>query len=283
MNVPNEVIESSEHGVVSGPRKTTCKCGWANRNPARIIFGVETNENEYPWMVLLNTYHTMSNGMRIMFYCGGSIITKKHVLTAAHCVVNKYTNKVALPGDVTVILAEHDSSKDSGKEKSYEVETVFVHENYLLQQSHDIALLHLKNDIEFNDIIGPVCLYPDELPVVNRHIKIMGWGRTEGGQGSNVLLKSYSTVIDNQLCEGASSFEICTFIKPGSTCSGDSGGPLVWLDPETNRYAQVSLVSRGHPDCQSSPTISTQISSFYNWIVERIKLTDPSAETCQKI
>lgn len=44
----------------------------------RIVGGKETEANEYPWMVGL------FRGNRL--YCGGALVSDRHVLTAAHCV-----------------------------------------------------------------------------------------------------------------------------------------------------------------------------------------------------
>lgn len=44
-----------------------------------IVGGEDARENEFNWMVLINNI----NGQ----FCGGTLITKKHVLTAAHFVV----------------------------------------------------------------------------------------------------------------------------------------------------------------------------------------------------
>lgn len=44
----------------------------------RIVGGVETQVNAYPWMTAL-----MYNGR---FYCGASVISNKYLITAAHCV-----------------------------------------------------------------------------------------------------------------------------------------------------------------------------------------------------
>lgn len=54
------------------------ECGVPNR-VTRIVGGHETQVNEYPWMVMLVTPSTDFN------FCGGSLITSRHVLTAAHC------------------------------------------------------------------------------------------------------------------------------------------------------------------------------------------------------
>lgn len=53
------------------------ECGLTNVQ-RRIVGGVETQVNQYPWMVLL-----MYRGR---FYCGGSVISSFYVVTAAHCV-----------------------------------------------------------------------------------------------------------------------------------------------------------------------------------------------------
>jgi len=62
-----------------------CKCGMTNRvQIGRIINGTNTGKNEFPWIVGLITH---SNGIRDNgIRCGGSIISSKTVITAAHCV-----------------------------------------------------------------------------------------------------------------------------------------------------------------------------------------------------
>merc|ERR1719430_1951802 len=60
-------------------------CGVVNRR-TRIVGGVETQVNEYPWMAGL----VRRGGTRT--YCGGSVINNRYVLSAAHCTVinNRY-------------------------------------------------------------------------------------------------------------------------------------------------------------------------------------------------
>lgn len=62
----------------------------------KIVGGVETGVNEYPMMVgLVDPY-------RREVYCGGSIISLKHVLTAAHCVTDRSASSVG------VLVGDHD-------------------------------------------------------------------------------------------------------------------------------------------------------------------------------
>nr|QHB21619.1 venom S1 protease 37 [Platymeris rhadamanthus] len=277
-NAISEEVDSSEHGMKPGHRGTSCDCGRANKNSARIIFGIEAKPNEFPWMVNLIIW----KGYKTR--CGGSLITRRHVLTAAHCLVNRDTKEVARPENVDVVLAEHDRSRTSGNEVTVPSERIFIKEEYLESKIKDIAIIYTAKQIEFNDKIGPLCLEPNPLPIINRRIIIMGWGLTEkGNEESNILLKSRMRVMDSLICR-AEPYDVCANPRPSNTCNGDSGSPLVWVDPETNRYVQVSIVSRGATnDCKTATKFSTEIAYFYGWIQEIIQRTNPAEVTCHKI
>nr|AQM58331.1 venom s1 protease 28 [Pristhesancus plagipennis] len=276
-NAVSEEVDSSEHGVTPGHKKTSCECGWANKGVARIIYGNETRVNEFPWMVHLYVNHIKDDGF-MGTTCGASIITARHVLTAAHCVV--IDSVLAKPENIRMELAKHDAKKPTGKEIIIGAEQVFVREIYMKEglYSHDIALIFTKERINFSPVMGPVCLQPNTYPPINRQLIIMGWGKTEDGSFSSYLRKGKSRVIDPLLC-GAQNWEVCTTNVPNSFCSGDSGGPLVILNPETNRYSQMSLVSRGS-SCFGGTQVSTYVAFFYDWLQEKIKETDPSVQTC---
>uniref|UniRef100_A0A161M453 Venom serine protease 34-like protein n=1 Tax=Triatoma infestans TaxID=30076 RepID=A0A161M453_TRIIF len=85
-NIESTEINSSEFGVKRGIKETTCPCGWSNKvtfqNLARIVNGKETGRHEFPWMAGIRR-----DGIQ---FCGGAIITEYHVLTAAHCTINKH-------------------------------------------------------------------------------------------------------------------------------------------------------------------------------------------------
>ncbi|KAK9499744.1 hypothetical protein O3M35_002730 [Rhynocoris fuscipes] len=281
-NVVSEEVDSSEHGVTPGSRKTSCKCGWANKNLARVVNGEETRVNEFPWMVhLLVRFETDQGSFDST--CGASIVTPRHIITAAHCVAAG--EKVQRPENIKMILGKHDSTKPTGKEVTVNAEKVFVPKLYLEKglAYHDFAVIFTKQTIEFNDIIGPICIEPTELPVTNRQAVIMGWGLTEQRQFSDYLRKAKVRVMDLNVCgEGTHDWDVCTATEPKSFCSGDSGGPVVWLDKETNRYTQLSLVSRGF--CIGKrPSISTKVAFFYGYLQDAIKETDPSVATCHKV
>ncbi|KAK9499739.1 hypothetical protein O3M35_002725 [Rhynocoris fuscipes] len=274
-NVVSVEIDSSEHGMTPGTRATSCNCGRANKNNARIFHGSKTKENEFPWMVDLLIQKSYATR------CGASVITGRHILTAAHCVVDQITREIAKPGNVIAVLAEHDRSVSSGNEVRIPGERIMVHEEYLNDITKDVAIVYTSERIPFNNRIGQICLEPNPLPVNNRRIIIMGWGLTETGVSSKVLLRARARVIDTLVC-GGKPYDVCTSPKESNICNGDSGSPLVWLDPDTNRYVQVSIVSRG-TDCKSAIGFSTEVAYFYNWIQDKIQRTNPSEATCHKV
>merc|ERR1712168_467474 len=73
---------------------SSCQCGRANR-VAKIVGGVETQENEYPWQVGLLSSQSSSRP-----FCGGSLISGKDVLTAVHCTAGSTSAAY-------VVLGEH--------------------------------------------------------------------------------------------------------------------------------------------------------------------------------
>jgi len=113
----------------------------------RIIGGDETAPGEFPW-----TASVKLNGQPI---CGGSLIDKSWVLTAAHCVVG-YN-----PKNVTVRLGAY-RIKDSSETQTIDspVSMFIVHKEYSMPRpfSNDIALVKMEEPVEFTDFIIPICL-----------------------------------------------------------------------------------------------------------------------------
>ena len=63
-------------------KKTHCNCGTGDLKHWQdyIVGGQKAEEKLMPWMMRLSIVR--SNGV---FVCGGTLITSKHILTAAHC------------------------------------------------------------------------------------------------------------------------------------------------------------------------------------------------------
>ncbi|BES89083.1 serine-type endopeptidase activity [Nesidiocoris tenuis] len=279
-------VDSSEHGVAPGPKTTSCKCGWANRDGSRIVGGTTYAPNEYPFIV--GVARTGWGGFGYSPFCGGSIITPNHVITAAHCtddIIKQRTPIVAL-------LGTHDRSKPNANSVAVPVSQINQHAAYNPQTIlNDISILTLQQSIAYNAIIGPVCLPQPGLDVTSRTVRIIGWGAEKfQGQMTTKPKKLDTTVVAPATCSrawggmvsGTRPTQVCTHSQRETACQGDSGGPVVWLDPQTNRYTLIGLVSFG-PQCNDDrPTVHTRVEAYLPWIQQQIAATKPGA-TCQKL
>ena len=127
-----------------------------------IIGGSRANPHEFPWIVQVLYQHTT---------CGGTIIAKNLVITAAHCVDHIDKNEL-------FIQMGHSDLKSSiiKKEKA---KSILIHPQWYADRvyAYDIALLRLSKDIEFNNFVQPIAL-PNE-GIIGDYNGLMiaaGWG-----------------------------------------------------------------------------------------------------------
>nr|AQM58423.1 venom s1 protease 9 [Pristhesancus plagipennis] len=280
--IASEEVDSSEHGLkqITGTKETTCACGWANKSPARVIFGKDTGKHEFPWSVSLQYKSSKFH------FCGGSIITPYHVITASHCIGSKKAEHIL------VVMGTYNRTDNR---ISSEVKAIFEHDYSRKTHINDIAILELSKKVEYTQFVGPVCLPKRDPQIVRQYITAMGWGRlhkTEQGiKDQNIMKKTKLRVVDIASCsidwnyhwDVESPKVICTWSNHTDICIGDSGGPVVWLDPETNRYTLVGLPALCDSCTLRMPSAHTAVHVFYDWIQDIIKKSSqPEASTCSK-
>ncbi|KAL3765494.1 hypothetical protein ACHAW5_007377 [Stephanodiscus triporus] len=230
----------------------------------RIINGEETEENEYPFVVSLQD--SMGH------FCGGSLIAKDVVLSAAHC----------QGGDYEVAVGRHDVENGG---QVIKVAHELPHEDYDADTTDsDFMLIFLKEPVDLVDGVGLVRLNNDpKSPRPGDDVTVMGWGVTDTNTGSlsDVLIEVSVNVITNEDCDASGDGKdnyngqitenmLCAKDKGEDSCQGDSGGPLVLGDAETG-YAQVGVVSWGIGCADPKfPGVYSRISQAYDWIACKV-------------
>jgi len=249
-----------------GP-KQKCTCGESHQ-AQRIVGGVQTEVNEYPWQVGL----VPSNGKQP--FCGGSIISNQHILTAAHCTFDQSGQRLA-PSQVRVLLGEHDTTDSVADIRT--ISAITRHPNYDASTvNNDLSIFTLTSPITFSSIMAPVCLpagtsetFAGELATVT------GWGYTFPGRNpSDTLQEVDITVKTNAACSNSWSAgswpirdtNICAGDPRKSSCNGDSGGPLFLA--ENGRFSQIGVVSWGARNCgvPGLPGVYARVSEYKDWI-----------------
>ncbi|CAB3245953.1 unnamed protein product [Arctia plantaginis] len=260
----------------------------------RIIGGNRTKLFEMPWMVLLS-YDT-SRGIKLK--CGGTIINKWYVLTAAHC-VSYLSSRMRLDG---VIIGEYDVRGDPDCEISDDgeycapsvinatIDTIIAHPGYTPQTlADDIALIRLSEALDFSpDSRKPICL-PITRELQSRSMAglngvVAGWGVTEDGLQSPVLLSVELPILTQRACQDAyngtiriSEKQLCAGgIKNKDSCGGDSGGPLLYPGQYSRyglRYIQHGIVSFGSKRCGTAgfPGVYTNVAYYMDWILDNMR------------
>ncbi|XP_046400220.1 serine proteinase stubble [Ischnura elegans] len=138
-------------GMAEGARNMAdVPCGRPNRK-GRIVGGVTAEKGEFPWLVSI----TRRGG----HFCGGTLLNKEWVLTAAHCLCS---GPVRLPmTQIRVTVGEYDlTNKDSTlRKEEIPVAEAVLHPAYECPgYTHDIALLRLERPIVWSDAAWPACL-----------------------------------------------------------------------------------------------------------------------------
>ncbi|KAK5641904.1 hypothetical protein RI129_010451 [Pyrocoelia pectoralis] len=201
----------------------------------RIIGGSEADIKDYPYQVSLQMLDRHS--------CGGSILTKNKVLSAAHCNQGTKYNYSIRAGS---------SVRDAGG-VVIKIESLHSHPEYDARHTNnDIAIATLSNALEFGIGIQPIKLIePGAMVIDGTRGNATGWGRTSdnGPLSEHLKVATFSKISDDLCHESYSigfneSTMMCFGGKIGEdTCSSDSGGPLVVNEGEEK--IQVGIVSFG--------------------------------------
>ncbi|KAJ1926649.1 Testisin [Tieghemiomyces parasiticus] len=248
-------------------------------NP-HVLGGTDAKIGDVPMFAALyrTEYGTLS--------CGGSILSKNIILTAAHCVVKPPSTRLAGPKQYVVRnpseLKYSVGNLQTNKPNLRTVTKIIVHDQFNLtgELKNDIALLQVE-DVPLSDTIKTIKIYMGSLSEGDL-LSAAGMGITdpkndapnteldivtlpiESKATCNAVVPDYQDSNGSQVCAGG--------VAGKDTCSGDSGGPLYKIFGKD--HAQVGLTSFGGGPKEDSPIcgaakgvgIYTHVASYIDWI-----------------
>ncbi|KAF8787997.1 proclotting enzyme-like [Argiope bruennichi] len=257
-------------------------CGWTLFTVNQVIGGQEAEKGSWPWMAVI--FEVKKSGSK-KSDCGGVLVTARHVVTAAHCVVKRNTITPIVPSRLLIRLGAHNLSIDNEPGATdVGVDAVRIHERYDPRiHTNDIAVLRLNQSVPFSNSTSPVCLPYNYLRNIDLSWKIAtvtGFGLTSvNGSYSDVLMEVTFDIIDQETCRKSYAKDIritdghlCAGSLDGSadSCLGDSGGPLVTVG-KGKRFYLVGIVSFGKKCVLSGfPGIYTRVTKYLDWLTPKL-------------
>nr|AAP57670.1 ovigerous-hair stripping substance [Chiromantes haematocheir] len=213
----------------------------------RIIGGLLASVGEWPWAVVVKDKNDVH-------YCGGVLISSRHILTAGHCIghpdlANRFPLKVTV-GDYDLSTTTESISTTRW------VHQALAHSQYNqpTPKNNDVGVLVVQDPIDTQGAVTPVCLPSAQFTLqTGTKLWVIGWGATmEGGPVVNKLRDVEVTVLAHSACQTAYPNEyhsdrmFCVGDPAGGkdACQGDSGGPLLYKDP-SGKWFVVGVVSFG--------------------------------------
>ncbi|XP_019883913.2 modular serine protease-like [Camponotus floridanus] len=281
-----------------GPHEGWLPCDQALPVAAPLIvkgWRVEKEET-LPWQATLFSHE---NG-QWRFFCGGTLIGERIVLTAGHCVWKTSADTVR----VAFGILSSDLNQAGENAQVIDVENIKLQSAYQDHESNygsDIALLILKETVTINSIVRPVCIpwrsdaTLTEYQEAGRFGLVAGMGLTENDTFSPVLRITTMKIISDDKCRQNQNRDFWKYLTYTSfcagwangtgVCNGDSGGGLVLLQRlnssiwEVHGIVSVSPRRLGTSICNPNfYTVFTKVSIYIDWIntiIENISIIGP--------
>ncbi|MBY5409654.1 trypsin-like serine protease [Rhizobium leguminosarum] len=274
---------------------------FAGEDGGRVIGGQAAKKGEWPWQVKILAPDPEQRG-RFGGHCGGSLISPRWILTAAHCVTSGRSGKQDLfARDLLIVEGKSKIDKviavDGPDKPGLAVEDVIIHEDFDRKVfANDIALIKLSEPAKSKPAIL-ASASDDEVEAAGHPAVVTGWGYTKADHGwddkylPTELQEVELPIVPREDCRAAyrdSSMRmnpidernVCAGYAEGGkdACQGDSGGPLVAQRPD-KRWIQLGIVSWGAGCAEAEHYgVYTRVAAFRDWIAAKTDGDVPNVE-----
>jgi secreted trypsin-like serine protease len=179
-------------------------------------------------------------------FCGGTLLSPKHVITAAHCT----DTQDPVHPDMSVLIGEHDINDDEFTR--VKVVKIIQDPNWNPETAdYDYSILELAEAVTFSETVRPACLPDNTVETYEEQTAtVTGWGTlSSGGDQPTVLQEVDVTLITMKKCEELYPGELtphmmCTLDEGKDSCQGDSGGPLIVSENHRKALVRFSYILR---------------------------------------
>ncbi|XP_055698271.1 uncharacterized protein LOC129798859 isoform X2 [Phlebotomus papatasi] len=261
-------LPNKDYGpVINDPR---CGISIAKQTAQRrIVGGDDAGFGSFPWQAYIRIGSSR---------CGGSLISRRHVVTAGHCVAR------ASPRQVHVTLGDYviNSAVEPLPAYTFGVRRIDVHPYFKFTPQadrYDVSVLTLERPVHYMPHIAPICLPEKNEDFLGKFGWAAGWGALN--PGSRLRPKTLQAVdvpvIDNRVCERWHRSNginvviypemLCAGYRGGGkdSCQGDSGGPL--MHEKNGRWYLIGIVSAGYSCAnRGQPGIYHRVAYTVDWI-----------------
>ncbi|XP_011502359.1 PREDICTED: trypsin-2-like [Ceratosolen solmsi marchali] len=248
------------------------------------------NPGEFPYQVSLQWG---SQGIPLGHSCSGAIINKFWIISSGYCVSHISTMTIR-----AIKVGFHNINEEDEFVQVLEIAQFIIHEKYEggnmigSYLSYDLGLIKLATAIVFNNRVNALKLpsgkkYGKSKFKLEYNLVLSGWGSIAVGVTENhpkVLYTVQLPVIPNKICQQSirtvipnyelSDTQLCTRPIDGSfaACIGDYGGPVIQYN-QSNEPILVGIYNWAVIPCDTNglPPVYTRITSFKQWIKNKIK------------
>ncbi|XP_039435810.1 polyserase-2-like isoform X1 [Culex pipiens pallens] len=284
--------------VTASPSNQQTECGQRKQLARELIHhGHQSRSGEWPWHVAV--FHKINAQADSSYACGGTTISRKFVLTAAHCTYPEYKTRPLRAKEMLVRagIANLYSLEHSLQEVG--VEEIVRHAEFNTRTlEDDIALLKLEVEFQVTDYVKPLCLWSgssvEEL-IIGKKGSSAGWGEDEKHKLTGALKHVPMLIVSRRRCRDSDPDYytrflydrkmFCAGFRNGSTpASGDSGGGL-YIEGKDGKWGLRGILSNGKIEAETrlvdrkSFVVFVDVAYYLPWIRKSTNISADGEDT----